>query len=216
MMPSVPAFAGDLRPDAALGTRAIMEFQYDSICRGGNSIYEKIAKAGVNPMDYIRFYNLRNYDRINSSGAMKAAEQESGVPYDEARKEYDAKYGGGFAQGEGPSGAPEGGFGDQPQYQPGAYDQYQKGAQQAGRSGRWDSVAECYMLNGEDIRKVPWEAGGNVSEIDAFVTEELYIHSKVSHAHTDANKCSQSIASHCRRSHCHLRFCESQRSLPAW
>jgi phospholipase D1/2 len=35
------------------------------------------------------------------------------------------------------------------------------------------------MLNGEDIRNVPWE-GGNVAEIDAFVTEELYIHSKVS------------------------------------
>lgn len=35
------------------------------------------------------------------------------------------------------------------------------------------------MLNGEDIRKVPWEQGG-IPEIDAFVTEELYIHSKVS------------------------------------
>ena len=35
------------------------------------------------------------------------------------------------------------------------------------------------MLGGEDIRKVPWEQG-NVPEIDAFVTEELYIHSKVS------------------------------------
>jgi phospholipase D1/2 len=45
-------------------------------------------------------------------------------------------------------------------------------------SGRWDTVAECYMLNGEDIRNVPWE-GSEEAEIDAFVTEELYIHSKV-------------------------------------
>jgi phospholipase D1/2 len=70
MMPAVPAFAGDLKSDDALGTRAIMEFQYDSINRGGYSIYETIAKAGFNPMDYIRFYNLRSYDRINASGAM--------------------------------------------------------------------------------------------------------------------------------------------------
>lgn len=34
------------------------------------------------------------------------------------------------------------------------------------------------MLGGEDIRNVPWE-GGAMDEIDAFVSEELYIHSKV-------------------------------------
>lgn len=45
-------------------------------------------------------------------------------------------------------------------------------------SGRWDTVAECYMLNGEDIRNVPWE-GSPEAEIDSFVTEELYIHSKL-------------------------------------
>ena len=35
------------------------------------------------------------------------------------------------------------------------------------------------MLGGEDIRNVPWE-GGAMDEIDAFVSEELYVHSKVS------------------------------------
>jgi phosphatidylserine/phosphatidylglycerophosphate/cardiolipin synthase-like enzyme len=43
----------------------------------------------------------------------------------------------------------------------------------------WDTVSSCYMLGGEDIRKVPWPAGGSVPEIDAFVSEELYVHSKV-------------------------------------
>lgn len=38
---------------------------------------------------------------------------------------------------------------------------------------------QCYMLGGEDIRNVPWE-GGAMDEIDAFVSEELYIHSKAS------------------------------------
>lgn len=92
MMPSVPAFAGDLKSDDALGTRAIMEFQYNSINRGGHSIYEEIQKAGFNPMDYIRFYNLRNYDRINASGVMRSAEERSGVSYEQAREGYDAAH----------------------------------------------------------------------------------------------------------------------------
>lgn len=193
MIPSVPAFAGDLKSDDALGTRAIMEFQYDSINRGGHSIYEEIAKAGFNPMDYIRFYNLRSYDRINASNVMREAEQNSGVNYQKASEGYDAAQMGsrdyqayrppptaeyGVYEMDG-SGRPP----PQNQGQPGDYERYQQEASKIGNrqglgSGRWDSVSECYMLNGEDIRNVPWE-GGNVSEMDAFVSEELYIHSKL-------------------------------------
>ncbi|KAG0633800.1 hypothetical protein HOY80DRAFT_895945 [Tuber brumale] len=67
VIPAIPAFAGDLRDDGSLGTRAIMEFQYRSINNDrGYSIMEQIAKAGVDPKKYIRFYNLRSYDRINA------------------------------------------------------------------------------------------------------------------------------------------------------
>ncbi|KAF2654622.1 phospholipase D/nuclease [Lophiostoma macrostomum CBS 122681] len=215
MMPSVPAFAGDLKSDDALGTRAIMEFQYDSINRGGHSIYETIAKAGFNPMDYIRFYNLRSYDRINASGAMRAAEQQSGVSYQQASEQRGAEYEGsrGFEGGgdqyqayrppptaeygvyemDAGSGHPQGypapyeadaGYGGSHGYnRPPAEQQYQQAAAKIGGrqglgDGRWDSVSECYMLGGEDIRNVPWE-GGAMNEIDAFVSEELYIHSKL-------------------------------------
>ncbi|KAF2740141.1 phospholipase D/nuclease [Polyplosphaeria fusca] len=213
VIPSVPGFAGDLKGDDALGTRAIMEFQYDSINRGGNSIYETIAKAGYNPMDYIRFYNLRNYDRINASGAMRAAEERSGMSYEQAREGHDAKYEGqdrdyqayrppqtseyGY-QAPVEMDAGYGGHQQQQQYQqyqqpaeltsnyegrPADYQQYQAGAAKIGShqglsSGRWDSVSECYMEGGEDIRNVPWE-GGAMDEIDAFVSEELYVHSKL-------------------------------------
>lgn len=177
MMPSVPAFAGDLRDDAALGTRAIMEFQYNSINRGGHSIMEMIAKEGINPTEYIRFYNLRSYDRINASGVMQQAEGRSGVNYEDARRQHDDTVGAGYGgYGEGTGGS---------KYNPGPqYQQYQQAAQQVSRdkstgSGRWDSVSECYMQGGEDIRNVPWDHGGNLPEIDAFVSEELYIHSKV-------------------------------------
>ncbi|KAH8429511.1 uncharacterized protein LDX57_007173 [Aspergillus melleus] len=174
VIPSVPCFAGDLSDDSTLGTRAIMEFQYNSINRGGNSIMELIAQEGHNPMDYIRFYNLRNYDRINLSGPLAQAEQRSGVNYEDARKQHDVTVAG--QGGYGP-GAPRAAFDTSAPFQ-----QYQQAARDVGvaksGSGRWDSVSECYMLHGPDLRNVPWD-GPAEAEIDAFVTEELYVHSKV-------------------------------------
>ncbi|KAF1849313.1 phospholipase D/nuclease [Cucurbitaria berberidis CBS 394.84] len=203
MIPAVPAFAGDLKLDGALGTRAIMEFQYDSINRGGHSIYEEIARAGVNPMDYIRFYNLRSYDRINGSKVMREAEERSGVSYTQAQEGYDATHDNardyqayrppptaeyGVYELDGSSGgAPaqnqQYDAGPQSQGNPNDYDRYQHeaakiGGRQGLGDGRWDTVSECYMLGGEDIRNVPWE-GGAMDEMDAFVSEELYIHSKL-------------------------------------
>lgn len=173
VIPAVPAFAGDLRDDGSLGTRAIMEFQYFSINRGGHSIMEKIAQAGYNPLDYIRFYNLRSYDRINRDRTMQQAEQQSGVRYEDARKQHDDVVGAGY----GPYGEQTGvsQSNQAPQYQ-----QYQAAAHNVPGTGRWDSVSECYMLGGQDIQSVPWD-GPPDAELNAFVSEELYIHSKVSH-----------------------------------
>ncbi len=210
-MPSVPAFAGDLKGDDALGTRAIMEFQYNGINRGGHSILEKIAKAGFDPMNYIRFYNLRNYDRINTSNKMKDVEQRAGVSYEDARQGHDQRFareergereqrdeqrgegrgqgrgdgradgrGDGRGAGHGPGHEQRGPGQDNQRHNDDAYGKYQRAAEEVGggKSHRWDSVSSCYMLGGEDIRKVPWD-GDAQSELDAFVSEELYIHSKL-------------------------------------
>ncbi|QSZ34076.1 hypothetical protein DSL72_005664 [Monilinia vaccinii-corymbosi] len=168
-MPSVPAFAGDLHADDALGTRAIMEYQYNSICRGGNSIMETVANAGVpDPRKYIRFYNLRNYDRINANNTMYQAEQDSGVDYESARKEHDDIVGAGYGgQGE-ETGAREGQENDN-------YDRYQKAAS---GNKEHDTVSACYMENGPSINSIPW-FGTPEAELDAFVSEELYIHTKL-------------------------------------
>ena len=171
LIPAVPGFAGDLKDDASLGTRAIMEFQYNSINRGGHSIMESIAREGYEPQNYISFFNLRNYDRINVSGSMREAEQRSGVDYEIAREQCDDAI-------ELPAEDLSSQQVDRRQYQ-----QYQQATihmnrQQGLYTGEWDSVSECYMLGGRDIREVPWEAG-DYPEIRAFVSEELYIHSKV-------------------------------------
>lgn len=148
-------------------------------------------------MDFIRFYNLRSYDRINASKVMSDAEQRSGVSYTQAQQGYDAAHEGdrsyqayrppptaeyGVYEMDG-SGRPPQQYGGQDQGRPGDYGRYQEeaakiGSRQGLGDGRWDTVSECYMLGGEDIRNVPWE-GGAMEEIDAFVSEELYIHSKL-------------------------------------
>ncbi|KAF2861579.1 phospholipase D/nuclease [Piedraia hortae CBS 480.64] len=87
MLPTIPGFAGDLRDDAATGTRAIMDYQYKSICRGEESIYGRLKAAGVNPKKYVFFFNLRSYDRINKTPALKKIEEETGVKYQDLQRE---------------------------------------------------------------------------------------------------------------------------------
>lgn len=133
---------------------------------------EMIKKAGVDPNQYIKFYNLRNYDRINTSATMAKVEQRSGVSYEAARKEHDDLVGAGFH-----------GYGEKTGAKPGQlnsqYHRYQQAAADVLESSatEYDSVASAYMLDGPSITSIPW-ATGNTDEIDAFVSEELYIHTK--------------------------------------
>ncbi|KAF2157291.1 phospholipase D/nuclease [Myriangium duriaei CBS 260.36] len=179
VMPAIPAFAGDLKSDDALSTRAIMEFQYNSINRGGHSIYESLDAAGINPTQYIRFYNLRNYDRINISDALDTAEQRSGVDYDAARRGYDQRYGAGYAGNPQASGDNYGRPGDDIQN----YERFQAATSTLGdqgglATGEYDSISGCYMTPRVPLRSIPWR-GSPEAEIDAFVSEELYVHTKL-------------------------------------
>ncbi|KAF8057468.1 hypothetical protein FPV67DRAFT_564190 [Lyophyllum atratum] len=84
-IPEVPGFAGDVKSEGSLKT--IMAAQYRTMNRGGSSIYEEIRKAGYEPMDYIRFYHLRSYDRINAPLAsfINKMEENSGVTFHQAQ-----------------------------------------------------------------------------------------------------------------------------------
>lgn len=86
LIPAIPGFAGDLRDNAASGTRAIMDYQYKSICRGEHSIYEQIRAEGVDPTQYIFFFNLRSYDRLNKTKAIREAEEKTGIKYQEVQR----------------------------------------------------------------------------------------------------------------------------------
>jgi phospholipase D1/2 len=78
-IPQVPGFAGDVTGKGAAGTRAIMDYQYKSICRGGSSIMETISKAGYDPHQYISFFNLRSFDRIPYTQQLKDQQTKSGI-----------------------------------------------------------------------------------------------------------------------------------------
>lgn len=146
-----------------------MNYQYRSINRGGHSIIDKLEAAGIeNTSQYIQFFNLRNYDRINAGATMAKAEDESGISYETARKEHDDLVGAGYdGRGEGTAAQ----LGSAP-----ALDQYQHATPSS--SPIADSVAACYMLNGPSLTSVSW-SGSADDEMAAFVSEELYIHSKV-------------------------------------
>jgi len=174
VIPAVPAFAGDLQDEGSLGTRAIMEFQYRSIIRDhqnpGYSIIEQLIAKGI-PSDqvnnYIRFYNLRSYDRINYTKNVESTEKQSGVAYDQARQDLEKKTTG---VGYGPYGSGRGNEAERYQSQ--------KIVSQPSVADKDASIARCSMLGGGDVREVPWY-GAPEKEIEAFVSEELYIHSKL-------------------------------------
>ncbi|KAF2639655.1 phospholipase D/nuclease [Massarina eburnea CBS 473.64] len=172
LIPAIPGFAGDLRADAATGTRAIMDYQYKSICRGEHSIFGQIKKRGFDPTKYIFCFNLRSYDRINSNRQLKEQEEKSGMTYKELQqmeieeleapveaehvaretaKEMRRKFAGDEA---------EVGLGDQG----GLIDP--------------DSIADDAMLTDKKPSTEKWD-GEPEDEKANFFQEELYIHGKV-------------------------------------
>ncbi|KIM73758.1 hypothetical protein PILCRDRAFT_99252 [Piloderma croceum F 1598] len=85
VIPELPGFAGNIKDQSSLKT--IMAAQYRTMNRGGSSIYEEVRKAGFEPTDYIRFYHLRSYDRINApyKSFISKMEANSGVRFHEAQ-----------------------------------------------------------------------------------------------------------------------------------
>ncbi|KAJ5126406.1 hypothetical protein N7526_008583 [Penicillium atrosanguineum] len=186
VIPAIPGFAGDLRDNAATGTRAIMDYQYKSICRGENSIMAQIKKEGVDPTQQIFVFALRAYDRINKTPALEELEKKAGVNYQDIQR--------GIAEsimGESvhPSVGNEGDRNEKDYSSDSAEKQEtlrklekfeeqveQRKAQQGDAS--CDSVSHTTMLNGGKMVDEIWE-GDPEAEKANFVQEELYVHGKV-------------------------------------
>ncbi|RFU28448.1 hypothetical protein B7463_g7885, partial [Scytalidium lignicola] len=187
IIPSVPGFAGDLRDDAAIGTRAIMDYQYKSICRGEHSIFEQIRAQGVDPTKYVFFFNLRSYDRLNNTPQMKKKEEESGVKYQDVQRAEAEEI-----MGEGIHGSTDARSRKDRHIRKKSSDSTAEGKEERVQARRkfeaaggeerepisTDSVAGCAMLNQGRLVDQQWD-GPLESEVENWIQEELYVHGKL-------------------------------------
>ncbi|KAK3943299.1 hypothetical protein QBC46DRAFT_44635 [Diplogelasinospora grovesii] len=202
MIPAIPGFAGDLREDGATGTRAIMDYQFKSICRGEHSIFEQVRKEGVDPTKYIFFFNLRTYDRLNKTPAIKKQEEESGVKYQEVqRAEAEEIMGEGIhgaidveggrdkhmgrkhdqpnaVKGEIPENTEEERKSDGDEKQTDAKRKFESARKQEHNSDSPFSVAHHAMAGTGPVSEAPWD-GEPEDEVNNWIQEELYIHAKL-------------------------------------
>ncbi|KAF8802982.1 phospholipase D/nuclease [Phlegmacium glaucopus] len=212
VIPEVPGFSGDIKDVRAIKT--IMGAQYRTINRGGHSIYDGIRDAGIRnaskyePTDYIRFYHLRTYDRINApKGIIEMVEKNSGVTFPEAQVSLARQWAAGdtiTVQKEVVLGVPQKEdvfwFGKDDEK---VNDEKQKPATitapipedeqaavqvlQAFQNGSYglqgnqaisDSVAQHRLSTNSSLLDEPW-LGSEQEELDSYVSELIYIHSKV-------------------------------------
>lgn len=75
VIPLLPGFQGGLDDSGAASVRAIMHWQYRTICRGPNSILQKLYDVfGPRTQDYISFYGLRTYGRLHDGGPVATSQ----------------------------------------------------------------------------------------------------------------------------------------------
>ncbi|KAI9080056.1 hypothetical protein K1719_037989 [Acacia pycnantha] len=75
VIPLLPGFQGGLDDSGAASVRAIMHWQYRTICRGQNSILHNLLEfLGSKIHDYISFYGLRAYGRLFDGGPVATSQ----------------------------------------------------------------------------------------------------------------------------------------------
>lgn len=64
LIPLMPGFDSPIDQPEASSVRVIMQCQYQSISRGETSIFSRLKKVNVDPLQYIQFYSLRKWSTI--------------------------------------------------------------------------------------------------------------------------------------------------------
>ncbi|KAI9672565.1 MAG: hypothetical protein M1817_003331 [Caeruleum heppii] len=183
VIPAIPGFAGDLRDDAAAGTRAMMDYQYKSINRGENSIMAQIEAQGVDPRNHIFVFNLRSYDRLNKTPALKKQEEISGTKYQEVQRAQAEEIMGQGVEGKENSSSESGDDSGDEEKQKNIDKKrrFEASKEQSGTDGGPESAATVAKDALEPEQKVTQETwdGESETELENWVQEELYIHAKV-------------------------------------
>lgn len=182
IIPAIPGFAGDLRHDAAKGTRAIMDYQFKSICRGEHSIFEQIRKEGVDPTQHIFFFNLRSYDRLNMTSAIKEQEKVSGVKYQQVQRANAEEimstgiHGSKDVRGEEDKHMPDKGHDAEELAE--AKRKFEAAKPEGFEITTSASVAHHAMAGTGKLSDEVWDSDPK-DEVENWIQEELYVHSKL-------------------------------------
>lgn len=64
IIPLMPGFDSPIDQPEASSLRVIMQCQYQSISRGETSIFSRLKKLNIDPMQYIRFFSLRKWSTV--------------------------------------------------------------------------------------------------------------------------------------------------------
>ncbi|EFX04791.1 phospholipase d1 [Grosmannia clavigera kw1407] len=70
IIPLMPGFEASVADQEGTSVRLILQCQYRSISRGENSIFGRLRAAGIEPEDYIQFFSLRQWGRINNKSVL--------------------------------------------------------------------------------------------------------------------------------------------------
>ncbi|RWS15968.1 phospholipase D2-like isoform X2 [Dinothrombium tinctorium] len=65
LIPLLPAFEGELGTSSGTALQAVTHWNMNSISRGSDSLLQRLQREVGDPMKYISFYGLRNYDELN-------------------------------------------------------------------------------------------------------------------------------------------------------
>ncbi|KAJ7899585.1 hypothetical protein B0H14DRAFT_3423899 [Mycena olivaceomarginata] len=172
---TIPGLSGNIMDEGSL--KIIMAAQYRTINRGGHSIYAEIRKAGYEPLDFIRFYHLRSYDRINAplckspllsshhEAQIALARQWIGNDSDGSQKEVTISLP--VETKEGIDAARR------------VIEKFEAAAKAVrGDEDVADNVAQHMLHDRTSLLEEKW-LGSEQEELDAYVSELLYIHTKL-------------------------------------
>lgn len=189
IIPAIPGFAGDLRENAASGTRAIMDYQYKSINRGENSIFGQCKAQGVDPTKYLFFFNLRSYDRLNKTPGIVETEKKTGISYQQVQRAEAEEI---MAEGIHGTYDPQDDEGDQHMrrdMKQSELDESIKKTMEARKVFEENmptdklvtspSVAHHAMAGSGSLLEEPWYDDDPELELTNWIQEELYIHAKL-------------------------------------
>jgi len=163
-----------------------------SMLRGDHSIAGRLKAQGIDANQYIFYFNLRSYDRLNTTAEIRRQEEKSGVSYQELQRENaeelmgeaGATAGRGFDDSSSESSIEDG---DGQLEREKLHDKKAKFEAQKEANVHenkrdipesQDTIAKNAMEGQKNVSQETWD-GEEEQERQNYVTEQLYIHAKV-------------------------------------